>query len=100
MATKKGATSATKTQDKPKTYKRISDALTGFDDGEMQRGTTMVVGPTHTAIQKSNPNAHKEYFRFEGSPAQFVAHLMKHVIGSKLKVEIVEPDPDASPTTG
>lgn len=93
-------TKASKTAAAPKvkTYKRLGDALTAFDAGEMPRGTKLIVGPAKTSIVHTTKNTLTVFFVFDGSPSDFVTLLLRQVVKSKLKVDITDGSATAKNT--
>lgn len=119
MGTKKGATSATKqprnlndlqeTSRKPektaapKTYKKLGDAFIAFDNGELPRGTKLVIGEAGTSVvapsRKGAPS--NVLCHFDGTPTALAAALLRQVIKTKLKIEVLgstQANPPASAT--
>ena len=71
-------------------FKKLGDALGAFDRGELPKGTKLFVGPMFTILAHRTKNTQDIFYKFEGTPAEFVCLVLGKMTVSKIKVEVEE----------
>jgi len=69
-------------------FKKLGDALGAFDRGELPKGTKLFVGPMFTILAHRTKNTQDIFYRFEGTPSDFVRLVLGKMTVSKIKVEV------------
>ena len=65
-------------------------ALAAFDRGELPKGAKLFVGPMFTILAHRTKKAQDIFYKFEGTPAEFVRLVLGKMTVSKIKVEVEE----------
>lgn len=71
-------------------FKHLNIAMMAFDDGKLPKGTKLFVGPTTTMLARRTKNTQDIFYKFEGTPAEFVRLVLGKLNMSKIKVEVEE----------
>jgi hypothetical protein len=71
-------------------FKKLSDALAAFDRGELPKGTKLFVGATTTILARRMKNTQDIFYKFEGTPSEFVRLVLGKLTTTKIKVEVEE----------
>lgn len=71
-------------------FKKLGDALAAFNRGELPKGTKLFVGATSTTLARRTKNTQDIFYKFEGTPYEFVRLVFGKLTTSKIKVEVDE----------